>query len=205
MLTGRHVNKYYLKYWYFFLIGVVALVLVDYFQLFIPEILGNIVDSINEGRKIDIGSLFLRLTLIGVGMCVGRITWRLTLITTSKKIEANIRREMFEKAERLSQKFYHENKVGSIMAWFTNDLETIEEYFGWGTIMLVDAFFMGILVIVKMVSLNLALSLLTAFPVVLIIIWGALVEKFMAQKWDERQKAFDSLYDFTQENLQVLE
>ena len=201
MLTGRHVNKYYLKYWYFFLIGVVALVLVDYFQLFIPEILGNIVDSINEGRKIDIGSLFLRLTLIGVGMCVGRITWRLTLITTSKKIEANIRREMFEKAERLSQKFYHENKVGSIMAWFTNDLETIEEYFGWGTIMLVDAFFMGILVIVKMVSLNLALSLLTAFPVILIIIWGALVEKFMAQKWDERQKAFDSLYDFTQENF----
>ena len=163
--------------------------------------MGNIVDSLYKGEKLNIGKLFWDLTVIGVIMCVGRITWRLTLITTSKKIEANIRREMFMKAERLSQKFYHENKVGSIMSWFTNDLETIEEYFGWGTIMLIDAIFMGILVIVKMVTLDLALSALTAIPVLLIIVWGALVEKFMAQKWDERQKAFDSLYDFTQENF----
>ena len=201
MLTGKYVNKYYLKYWYLFLIGVVALVAVDYFQLEIPKFLGNIVDSLYKGEKLNIGKLFWDLTVIGVIMCVGRITWRLTLITTSKKIEANIRREMFMKAERLSQKFYHENKVGSIMSWFTNDLETIEEYFGWGTIMLIDAIFMGILVIVKMVTLDLALSALTAIPVLLIIVWGALVEKFMAQKWDERQKAFDSLYDFTQENF----
>ena len=201
MLTGKHVNKYYLKYWYLFLIGIIALVLVDYFQLEIPKFLGNIVDSLHKGEKLNIGKLFWDLTVIGVVMCVGRITWRLTLITTSKKIEANIRREMFMKAERLSQRFYHENKVGSIMSWFTNDLETIEEYFGWGTIMLIDAVFMSILVIVKMVTLDLALSVLTAIPVLLIVIWGALVEKFMANKWDERQKAFDSLYDFTQENF----
>lgn len=201
MLTGKHVNKYYLKYWYLFLIGIIALVLVDYFQLEIPKFLGNIVDSLHKGEKLNIGKLFWDLTVIGVVMCVGRITWRLTLITTSKKIEANIRREMFMKAERLSQRFYHENKVGSIMSWFTNDLETIEEYFGWGTIMLIDAVFMSILVIVKMVTLDLSLSALTAIPVLLIVIWGALVEKFMANKWDERQKAFDSLYDFTQENF----
>lgn len=201
MLTGKHVNKYYLKYWYLFLIGIIALVLVDYFQLEIPKFLGNIVDSLHKGEKLDIVKLFFDLAIIGVVMCVGRITWRLALITTSKKIEANIRREMFMKAERLSQKFYHENKVGSIMSWFTNDLETIEEYFGWGTIMLIDAIFMSVLVIIKMVTLDLALSALTAIPVLLIVIWGALVEKFMAQKWDERQKAFDNLYDFTQENF----
>lgn len=201
MLTGRHVNKYYLKYWYLFLIGIIALVAVDYFQLEIPKFLGNIVDSLYKGEKLNIVKLFWELALIGVIMCVGRITWRLTLITTSKKIEANIRREMFLKAERLSQKFYHENKVGSIMSWFTNDLETIEEYFGWGTIMLIDAIFMGILVIIKMLTLDLALSALTAVPILLIVVWGALVEKFMALKWDERQKAFDNLYDFTQENF----
>ena len=87
------------------------------------------------------------------------------------------------------------------MAWYTNDLETIEEYFGWGSIMLVDAIFMSILVIVKMINLDFALSLVTAIPVVLIIIWGGLVEKYMALKWDKRQKAFDDLYDFTQENF----
>lgn len=201
MLTGKYINKYYLKYWYFFLIGIVALVLVDYFQLKIPDYLGDIIYKINNNLPIDVPKLVLELSGIAVGMCLGRITWRLTLITTSKKIEGHIRREMFEKAERLSQKYYHENKVGTVMAWFTNDLETIEEYFGWGTIMLVDAIFMSVLVVIKMVDLDWALSLLTAIPVLLIIVWGGLVEKFMANKWDERQKAFDSLYDFTQENF----
>ncbi len=201
MLTGKYINKYYLKYWLFFLIGVLALVAVDYFQLEIPKFLGNIVDAISNGEELNIIQIVIDLVLIGVGMCVGRILWRLALLTTSQKIEAGLRREMFEKSERLSQKFYHENKVGTVMAWYTNDLETIEEFFGWGSIMLVDAVFMSILVIVKMVGLDWTLSLVTAFPIVLIIIWGGLVEKFMALKWDKRQKAFDSLYDFTQENF----
>lgn len=201
MLLGKYINKYYLKYAVFFIIGVIALVLVDYFQLEIPKYLGNIVTSIETKQEIDIPKLVFELVIIGVVMCVGRIVWRLALLTTSQKIDRSIRREMFEKSERLSQKFYHENKVGTVMAWFTNDLETIEEFFGWGSIMLVDAVFMSILVIVKMIGLDWTLSLITAIPVVLIIIWGGLVEKFMAMKWDKRQKAFDSLYDFTQENF----
>ena len=201
MLTGKYINKYYLKYAVFFIIGVIALIAVDYFQLEIPKFLCDIVDAISNEEQLNITEIVINLVIIGVGMCVGRIVWRLALLTTSKKIESSIRREMFEKSERLSQKFYHENKVGTVMAWYTNDLETIEEYFGWGSIMLVDAVFMSVLVIVKMVGLDWALSLVTAVPIVLIIIWGGLVEKFMAMKWDKRQQAFDSLYDFTQENF----
>ena len=201
MLLGKHINKYYLKYAIFFIIGIIALILVDYYQLLIPEYLGVIVDGVKDGNTLNVYSIIIDVVIVGVVLCLGRIVWRLTLITTAKKIEANIRKEMFEKSERLSQKFYHENKVGTVMAWFTNDLETIEEYFGWGTIMLIDAVFMSIMVVVKMVSLNLALALITAVPIVLIIVWGMLVEKFMSMKWDNRQKAFDSLYDFTQENF----
>ena len=201
MLTGKYINKYYLKYAVFFIIGIVALIAVDYYQLEIPEFLGNIVDAVKNGKDLDIVKIVIDLVVIGVIMCVGRIIWRIALLTTSQKIDRSIRREMFEKSERLSQKFYHENKVGTVMAWYTNDLETIEEYFGWGSIMLVDAVFMSILTIVKMVGLDWALSLVTAIPVILIIIWGGLVEKFMAMKWDKRQQAFDSLYDFTQENF----
>ena len=201
MLTGKYINKYYLKYALFFIIGVVALVAVDYFQLEIPKFLGNIVDAIKNGEQLDVTKIVIDLVVIGVVMCVGRITWRLALLITSQKIESGIRREMFEKSERLSQKFYHENKVGTVMAWYTNDLETIQEYFGWGSIMLVDAVFMSLLVIVKMVGLDWTLSMVTAIPIILIVVWGGLVEKFMAMKWDKRQQAFDSLYDFTQENF----
>ena len=201
MLTGKYINKYYLKYALFFIIGVVALIAVDYFQLEIPKFLGNIVDAIKNGEQLDVTKIVIDLVVIGVVMCIGRITWRLALLITSQKIESGIRREMFEKSERLSQKFYHENKVGTVMAWYTNDLETIQEYFGWGSIMLVDAVFMSLLVIVKMVGLDWTLSMVTAIPIILIVVWGGLVEKFMAMKWDKRQQAFDSLYDFTQENF----
>ena len=202
MLLGKYINKYYLKYALFFIIGVAALIAVDYYQLEIPRILGEIVDTKSSTINTDnIVNVVTRLIIVGVILCIGRIVWRLALLTTSKKIETNLRREMFEKSERLSQKYYHENKVGTVMAWYTNDLETVEEYFGWGSIMLVDAIFMTILVIFEMVKLDIALSLVTAIPVILIIIWGGLVEKFMAMKWDKRQKAFDDLYDFTQENF----
>lgn len=201
MLLGKYINKYYKKYAIPFIIGILALVAVDYFQLEIPEFIGGIVNSIKANEEVNILKLVIELGIIGVIMCFGRIIWRLALLTTSKKIEGDIRRQMFEKSERLSQKFYHENKVGTVMAWYTNDLETIEEYFGWGSIMLVDAIFMSVLVIVKMVGVNWALSIVTAIPVILIIVWGGLVEKFMSMKWDKRQKAFDSLYDFTQENF----
>ena len=202
MLLGKYINKYYLKYALFFIIGVAALIAVDYYQLEIPRILGEIVDTNSSTiNSENIVSVVTRLIVVGVIMCIGRIVWRLALLTTSKKIETSLRREMFEKSERLSQKYYHENKVGTVMAWYTNDLETVEEYFGWGSIMLVDAIFMTVLVIFEMIKLDVALSLVTAIPVVLIIIWGGLVEKFMAMKWDKRQKAFDDLYDFTQENF----
>lgn len=108
---------------------------------------------------------------------------------------------MFDKALRLSVDYYHQNKVGTVMAWFTSDVETIEEYFSWGTVMLVDAIFLSILVLVKMFKLNLALSLVSLIPLILIIVWGLLVEKTMSKLWDERQVAYDKLYDFSEENF----
>ena len=65
-------------------------------------------------------------------------------------MEADIRKMMFEKAEQLSVTYYHSNKVGNIMSWFTTDLETIEEFLGWGAIMVADAIFMTIFAAIKM-------------------------------------------------------
>ncbi len=206
MLLGKHINKYYLKYWYLFLLGVAALIFVDYISLFIPQYLGAIVDEVVEGYVAseifnNVLQMSIYILLIGLGMMAGRILWRLTIFSASKKIESNIRQEMFDKALRLSVDFYHQNKVGTVMAWFTSDVETIEEYFSWGTVMLVDAIFLSILVLVKMFRLNLALSLVSILPLLLIIVWGLLVEKTMSKLWDERQVAYDKLYDFNEENF----
>ena len=203
MLFTKYLNKYYARYWYFFLVGIFALVAVDYVQLFQPEFLGELVDSLKEGRATaeSVVSIVLKLLVVAGVMFFGRMLWRYTLFNASLRIQAGLRREMFLKSERLSPTYYHATKVGSIMSWFTTDLDTIEEFTGFGTVQLVDAFFLGILVILRMFRLDWALALLSMIPMVLIIVWGGLVEKYMALKWEERQGEYDKLYDFTQENF----
>ena len=206
MLFGKYINKYYKKYWYLFLIGFLAVIAVDYFQLYIPEYLGQIVGLFSENYAADeISKQVIEISIKVVGIAftlmIGRFLWRIMFFQASKRIEANLRQEMFEKAMRLSKDFYHDNNVGTVMAWFTNDIETIEEFFSWGSIMLIDAIFLSIFVIVKMFILNIPLAILALVPMILIVIWGMFVEKFMSNKWKERQVAFDKLYDFSDENF----
>ena len=210
MLLGKYINKYYLKYAILFITGIAALLAVNWFQLYIPEELAKVISIFETGEAVNYADpgikaiVFeaIRNVLIFASiMFVGRIVWRLTIFYASRKIESNIRHQMFLKAERLSTRYYQENKVGTIMAWFTNDLESIDEFLGWGTIMLVDAFFLSIFTIVKMVMLDWVLSIVCLIPVILIVVWGALVEKFMSKMWEHRQQTFDRLYDFSQENF----
>lgn len=206
LLWGKHIRKYYLKYGIFFLIGVAALVTVDYFQLRIPEVIGQIVDELNLNGSIDIHSEFFKSSIlsvitVAVVMFLGRITWRISLFFASKKIEEHIRNEMFLKAESLDLAYYHANKVGNIMNWFINDIETLEEFLGWGSLMMIDGLFLTGLALFKMFSLNLSLAVISLIPILLIAIWGAIVEKRMSEMWRMRQESNDKLYDFSQESF----
>lgn len=206
MITGKHINKFYKKYWYMFLLGVLVLIAVDWIQLYIPQFTGDIVDRLADGvaSQEDVSAITIEVVwilVIGLGMFVGRILWRVAIMFTSRKIEGELRKDMFLKAEKLSVNYYHNNKVGTIMAWFTNDLETIEECFGFGTVMIVDSSFLLVFSLVKMIVLDPSLTLISIVPVALIVLWGALVEKVMSEKWELRQKSFDSLYDYSQENF----
>ena len=165
MLFGKYVNKYYLKYAILFIIGIAALIAVDWIQLFIPEYLGQVVGILTtDGDKKLIIDLGIKVLLVAAGMFAGRFLWRITLFNAAFRIESEMRHEMFLKAEALPRQFYHETKVGSIMSWFTNDLETISEYFSWGTIMMVDAIFLGVITTIKMVRLDLWMTVICFLP-----------------------------------------
>ena len=202
MLFGKHINRYYLKYAPLFILGILALVAVDVIQLFIPEYLGEVVKILQtDGDKERIITLGIYVLIVAAGMFLGRFLWRITLFNAAFRIEADMRHKMFLKAEALPRQYYHETKVGSIMSWFTNDLETISEYFSWGTIMMVDAIFLGVITTIKMVRLDLWMTLICFAPLLLVVAWGFLCEKFFMKRWDERQSAYDKVYDFAQENF----
>lgn len=202
MLFGKYVNKYYLKYALYFIVGIAALIAIDWIQTYIPDLLADVVDILQNGG--DTSKIFTDAMLviaIAAGMFLGRFLWRITLFNATYKIESEMRHEMFLKAEQLPRQYFHETKVGSIMSWFTNDLEEISEYFSWGTITMVDAIFLGSITIIKMFALDVFMTLIFFIPLVLIVIWGFLGEKFFMKRWNERQSAYDRLYDFAQENF----
>ncbi len=214
MLFGKHINRYYIKYAYLLLIGIGALILVDYLQLIIPELYRNVINGINYGYvalddgttvAFDIDFLLDKvcLPMIGiiVGIVTGRFLWRVCFFGSGNKVVADLRYRMFDHCKDLSQQYYQKNKVGNLMSLFTNDLETIRDCYSNGILMTCDAAFLGILSFIKMLRMNVLMSLLCMIPIVLLFGVGITLMQYMEKKWEVRQEAFSRLSDFSQESF----
>ena len=213
MIFGKHINKYYIKYLPSLLLGIFALLLVDYFQLKIPELYKYVIDGINNGFVLIDGveyafnlgfvlDMICRpMLVVAVAIVFGRFLWRVCLFGSAIKVETEIRREMFEHCKQLSQQYYQKNKVGNLMSLFTNDLDTINECFGNGVLMAFDALLLGALAIYKMLNMDPVLTLFSMLPMAFMLVVATIVGKSMKAKWAKRQAAFSSLSDFSQENF----
>ena len=203
MIFGKRVNKYYLKYIGYIVLGIIALIFVDIVQLEIPEITGAIVDGIKEKsltRELLINYMWQLLVIVTI-MFIGRFLWRICILGNGVRIEADLREEMFNHSLKLSQKYYSENKTGAIMALYTNDLQTIRRAFGMGMVMLFDAIFLGVLAFLKMWQLDKVLTLISVIPLLIVALMSRILGNYMSKKFSEAQRAFAELSDYTQESF----
>ena len=187
--------------------------LVDFFQLEIPKLYQMVVDGISYGaveidgvsHAFDMQFLLEKvcrpLLLIILAMIIGRFLWRICFFGSAIRVETDLRSEMFNHCKGLSQQYYQHNKVGNMMSLFTNDLETIQECFGDGALMLCDAILLGGLAIFKMWQMNRFLTLFALIPMAFLLAVGTLVGGYMMKKWELRQEAYSALSDFAQENF----
>lgn len=212
MIFGKHVNKFYKKYFWYFFFGILFLIFVDVIQVFIPKLSGNIADNVIDknlaGTIFGIESNYANLIkdillifLIGIGMFIGRYCWRILIFGESVKVQADLRKDMFEKCEELSQRYYKANKTGAILSYFSNDLETIEEAFGFGIVQLVDGIFLLIISLIGMFLIDWVLTLILLMPLIILCVFAVTIDRVMEAKWGKRQKAFEDLSDFAQENF----
>ena len=213
MIFGKHINRYYLRHAPMLFLGILALVLVDYLQLKVPELYKLVVNGINTGmaeadgavRAFDMDFLLdeicLPLIFIIIGMVTGRFLWRICFFGSAIKVETDLRGRMFDRCKDLSQQYYQVNKVGNLMSLFTNDLETVQDCFGSGVLMFCDTLFLGGIAIFKMARMDLLLTGLSLIPMVFMFLAGTIVGKYMMKKWEKRQEAFSGLSDFSQESF----
>ena len=204
MILLKHFRQYYLIYLWAFLPGILILAGIDYLQLEIPRVIGEIIDGVDEGVITAIGQIereLIDLLIIVLIMTVGRFLWRFLLFGTGRRIETDVRREMFFHATRLDQAYYTNQKIGGLMSYFINDLNAVRELFGRGTLMIVDGLFLGAFVLIRMFSLN---PIMTGYALIPIGLMGVLVfflSKKIELKSKIRQEAFEHTSDFAQESF----
>lgn len=203
MLFGKHFRKYYAKYALFFLVGSAVLIAVDWIQLDIPKLVGGIIDNLRQD-VVDVDfveNAIIRIGILAVLITIGRFLWRYTIFGASRRIEYNLRNTMFGHATNLSQSYYSQEKVGGLMTYFINDLEAIRMAFGPGILMLVDGLMLGGFALYRMFNLNVMLTLIATVPMIALTVILVFIRKKISSKFKERQKAFENLSDFTQENF----
>ena len=213
MIFGKYINRYYLKNAPALLLGLAALLMVDYIQLMIPGLYRLVINGVNLGQVVVNGQtvpfdkavlmqhICLPMIWIVLLMVVGRFLWRVCFFGSAVTVTADLRERMFDHSRRLSQQYYQVNKVGNLMSLYTNDLDTIQECFGDGILMFFDALVLGLLALFKMWCMDYRLTLLALIPATIMFVIGTVMGKTMTKRWEERQQAFSDLSDFAQENF----
>ena len=213
MIFGKHINRYYWRFLLLILGGLLALVVVDYLQLEIPELYQMVINGINTGsvtmngvvHTFDLAFLVNKICMpmlvIILLIVLGRFLWRVCFFGAGLRAEHDLRNRMFDHCKDLSQEFYHKNNVGNLMSLYTNDLDTFQECFSWGVMEFFDATFLGGMAIVKMWRMDPVLTGFALIPMGFLLAASILLGNYMSKKWEARQEAFSNLSDFSQESF----
>ncbi len=174
----QYLNKYFIKYKYRFLLGIVITIVAQIFSLFIPKLVSksmNIIDAYLKSPVSDTSiikkELLLSLALIiGATIIAGFLTFlmRQTLIVMSRHVEFDLKNEVFQQYERLSQSFYKGNRTGDLMNRISEDVGKVRMYVGPAVMYTINTFIRFAIVIIYMYNVSPKLTLYTIIPLPLL-------------------------------------
>lgn len=226
MIFGKHINKYYGRYWYLFLGILLTDILLDVTQFLFPQLTGYTIKCVQYDAKSFLESsipvlhypdgtqeaipfyarsfqaVMITMVVAAVVIVGGRIIWRLFSARLAGKIERDMRKEMYAHIQTMSLSYFSNKKIGGLLSYFTQDLQAIKQLFGEGFIFLTDFLVLGSIALVLMFRLSVNLALICAIPLIVFFLFGGLVGKGQTKRSKNADDAFEHLSDFTEENLQ---
>ena len=197
---SRYMKPYKTKY----IIGVLWLIVIDTLVIYVPQILRNFANDYQNGTLTKDKLVTYALLTIGAGllMSIGRYFWRVYLFGSARRIEYDIRRQLFNHWLSMDNEFYNYHKIGDLMAYATNDINSVRMFTGEGIMMSVDSSFMLIFTIIMMIrTVGVRITATTLFPIpitaAIIIASGKIFYKIFRK----RQEAYAKLSDVTTESF----
>jgi len=135
----QYLNKYFVKYKFQFLLGILITIIAQIFSLFTPEYIKDSITAIENFKKgaasaADVRAELLTsiLMIVGTTLIAGFLTFlmRQTLIVMSRHVEFDLKNEVFRQYENLSPSFYKKNRTGDLMNRISEDVGRVRQYVG---------------------------------------------------------------------------
>ncbi len=185
------------------LVGLIALLIVDVLQLFIPRVVKYVIDDLTLGIASPSRLLLYGLEVLILALGIGgfRYIWRYFLLGTSRRIEKALRDRLFTHLQTLSSSYFSNTKVGDLMAHATNDIDAVRMSLSLGIVFLVDTVILGVLTIFFMIYIHPKLTLFAILPMPLITLITLLFSRTIHHRFEILQKAFASLTERVREAI----
>jgi len=200
----KRLKDFLIRNKWLYILGVLWLLIVDILQLLVPEVLRRFTDDISTGQLTG-ENLFrygIYILVIGIGIAFFRFLWRMYIIGVSRKLEYELRNELFTHLQSLSTNYYNNHKTGDLMAHATNDINSIRMALGPGVVMMTDAIFMtGIAITMMSTTTDLRLTFFALAPMPFLAYAIGKFGKKINTRFKSVQEAFSGLTDTVQENF----
>ena len=189
---------------YKYISGISMLVMVAIIGLVPPRVVGILVNQFGS-RSLTAVHLWEgigAIALTAVFTYVLRYWWRIYLFGGSIQLATELRRQLYEHFTRMAPRFYHQKRIGDLMAHSTNDVQAVQETAGEGILTLVDSVATGTVVIVTMaVAISWKLTLLSLLPLPVIAVAMSYYGRQLHERFEKAQAAFSDINDRVQEHI----
>ncbi len=209
MKALQYLNKYFLKYKYRLLLGIIITILSKILALKIPRIIGqsfNIVDEYKKGIITNTSDvkhelLINILMIVGVTLVAGFLTFlmRQTIIVTSRLIEFDLKNEIYQQYQKLSLNFYKKNRTGDLMNRISEDVSKVRMYFGPAIMYSMNMIVLFAVGFYQMFSIDPVLTAYTLIPFPILSISIFVLSKVINEKSTVVQQYLSKLTTFNQE------
>ncbi len=205
----QYLNKYFIKYKYRFLLGLLITIVAQIFSLFTPELIGNsikvIEDYIKSAQK-DVAFLKYELLknilyILATTIIAGFFTFlmRQTLIVMSRYVEFDLKNEIFNHYQNLSQHFYKRNRTGDLMNRISEDVGKVRMYVGPAVMYTLNTIMRFTIVVIYMYNISPKLTLYSLLPLPLLSYSIFKISSEIHKRSGAFQQNLSNLFSFTQE------
>ena len=172
MKSLSYLNKYFIKYKWRMLLGVLFIVCSNYFGVKMPLFVKDTVDELMGNQTItsfdSAISLSLKIGLIYMLLSLGKgfflFLTRQTIIITSRFIEFDLKNEIYDQYQKLNFNFYKKNNTGDLMNRISEDVSQVRMYLGPGIMYTINLAALFTMVITEMIAIDLKLTFFVLLP-----------------------------------------